>query len=101
MNEQIQKLAEQAGIQEDLVDHLKDEVEVLTYIARPQDIQKFVELIVQDCVQYLNVEIDRLNEYKNSLPEYSNHSKHENIDIKINKCLDNIQGIQHHFGIEE
>jgi hypothetical protein len=51
MNERIKQLAEQAGIQEDLVDNLKDEVEVLTYIARPQDIQKFAELIVRECVK--------------------------------------------------
>jgi hypothetical protein len=51
MNERIRELAEQAGIQEDLVDNLKDEVEVLTYIARPQDIQKFAELIVRECAE--------------------------------------------------
>ena len=51
MNEKIKLLAEQAGIQEDLVDHLKDEVEVLTYIARPQDIQKFAELIIRKCAK--------------------------------------------------
>ena len=51
MNERIKELAEQAGIQEDLVDNLKDEVEVLTYIARPQDIQKFAELIVRECAE--------------------------------------------------
>ena len=48
MNHRIKELAEQSGIQEDLVDHLKDEVEVLTYIARPQDIQKIAELIVEE-----------------------------------------------------
>ena len=53
MNERIKELAEQAGIQEDLVDNLKDEVEVLTYIARPQDIQKFAELIVRECDKYV------------------------------------------------
>lgn len=51
MNERIQTLAEQAGIQQDLVDHLKDEVEVLTYIARPQDIEQFVRLIAQECAE--------------------------------------------------
>jgi hypothetical protein len=51
MNERIKELALQAGVQEDLVDHLKDEVEVLTYIARPQDIQKFAELIVKECMR--------------------------------------------------
>jgi uncharacterized protein YqeY len=53
MNERIQELMYQAGVREDLVDNLKDEVEVLTYIARPQDIQKFAELIVQECVDQI------------------------------------------------
>lgn len=53
MNERIQELMYQAGVQEDLVDNLKDEVEVLTYIARPQDMQKFAELIVQECVDQI------------------------------------------------
>lgn len=56
-NEQkIRELVEQAGIQEDLVDHLKDEVEVLTYIARPQDIQKFAELIIRECADQCTTE---------------------------------------------
>jgi hypothetical protein len=53
--ERIKELAKEAGIQEDLVDHLKDEVEVLTYIARPQDIQKFAELLVEECAQRCDV----------------------------------------------
>ena len=48
MNERLKQLVLQAGVQEDLVDNLKDEV--LTYIARPQDIQKFAELIVRECI---------------------------------------------------
>lgn len=48
MNDRVKELAEQAGVQEDLVDFLKNEV--LTYIARPQDIQKFADLIVQECL---------------------------------------------------
>lgn len=47
MNERIRKLAEQAGVQEDLVDNINGEV--LTYIARPQDIKKLVELVVREC----------------------------------------------------
>ena len=51
MNKRIKELVEQSGIQEDLVDHLKDEVEVLTYIARPQDIERFAESIVRECIE--------------------------------------------------
>ena len=62
MNARIQELAEQSGIQEDLVDHLGDEVEVLTYIARPQDIQKFAELIVRECIDKIENEASQYDE---------------------------------------
>ena len=52
MNERIRELALQAGVQEDLVDNLKDEV--LTYIARPQDIQKFAESVVMECLRKID-----------------------------------------------
>jgi hypothetical protein len=63
--------------------------------------EKFAELIVKECVQTLNTEIDRLCEYKNSLPEYSNHSQREDVDLVVEKCHDNIQMIKQHFGVEE
>jgi hypothetical protein len=81
MNTQIKLLAEQAGIQEDLVDHLKDEVEVLTYIARPQDIQKFAELIVEECVRHFNEDYQR--------------------DFDTNWREDLSKSIKQHFGVEE
>ena len=63
--------------------------------------EKFAELIVRECVQTLNTEIDRLCEYKNSLPEYSNHSQREDVDLVVEKCHDNIQMIKQHFGVDE
>jgi hypothetical protein len=63
--------------------------------------EKFYELIVRECVQTLNTEIDRLCEYKNSLPEYSNHSQREDVDLVVEKCHDNIQMIKQHFGVDE
>jgi hypothetical protein len=76
MNERIKELAEQAGIQEDLVDNLKDEVEVLTYIARPQDIQKFAELIIRKCAKVADL-------------------------AEENKCEWIGGNILNHFGVEE
>lgn len=91
MNEQIRELWEQAktsGVHPKFGEYDKYSAE------------KFAQLIVRECVQYLNTEIDRLNQYQNSLPEYSNHSKREDVDLVIEKCLDNIQGIKQHFGVE-
>jgi hypothetical protein len=62
MNALIKELAEQSGVREDLVDNLKDEVEVLTYIARPQDIQKFAELIVRECIDKIENEASQHDE---------------------------------------
>ena len=62
MNALIKELAEQSGVREDLVDNLKDEVEVLTYIARPQDIQKFAELIVRECIDKIENEASQYTE---------------------------------------
>lgn len=42
------------------------------------DLEKFAELIVQESIQYLN-----------------------SVDICIEKCYDNIQGLKEHFGVDE
>jgi sugar phosphate isomerase/epimerase len=94
MKERIQELAEQAG----LISPQDDRENWQEYI---NDVEKFAELIVAECVQTLNTEIDRLCEYKNSLPEYSNHSQREDVDLVVEKCHDNIQMIKQHFGVEE
>ena len=64
-------------------------------------IKNLTGLVVEECIRYLNTEINRLADYQNSLPEYSNHSKREDVDLAIEKCLDNIQGIKKHFGVSE
>jgi hypothetical protein len=79
MNERVRLLAEQAGVQEDLVDPLKDEV--LTYIARPQDIERFAELIVQECVRHFNEDYQR--------------------DFDTNWREDLSKSIKQHFGVKE
>jgi hypothetical protein len=83
--DKIKELAEQAGIQEDLVDHLKDEVEVLTYIARPQDIQKFAELIVRECIKCIQLTTARD-------PQHT---------VQYKQSVGHLHRIREHFGIEE
>ena len=59
-----------------------------------------VELVVLECVQYLNDEIDRLVKYQNSLPDDEQDKKHD-VDLVIEKCYDNIEGIKDHFGLKQ
>lgn len=63
--------------------------------------EKFAELIIKECVSYLESEITRLGEYANTLPctEDGMQMQYE-IDLVVEKCLDNINGIKKHFGVE-
>ena len=60
--------------------------------------EKFAELIVRECCQYLNSEAERL--YALSTSEHRSDFK-ENFEICAEKCYDNIQGLKEHFGVEE
>ena len=60
--------------------------------------KKFAELIVRECVTTIDNEIGRLTEYSNSIDDA--YMKH-NVDICIEKCLDNIHNIKEHFGVVE
>lgn len=65
--------------------------------ASPELLEKFAELIVRECLMTIDDEIGRLTEYSNSIDdEYMKH----NVDICIEKCLDNIHNIKEHFGVE-
>lgn len=88
MNQQIAKLYDQSIILEGNGD----------YVAGELDPAKFADSIVTDCLQYLYSEIDRLIGYQNSLPE-SDTNKRGDVDICIDKCHDNIQGLKQHFGV--
>jgi hypothetical protein len=94
MSDLIKEFARQAGFK---VNWQHEDVQAI----KMAQYKEFAELIVQECVQTLNTEIDRLCEYKNSLPEYSNHSQREDVDLVVEKCHDNIQMIKQHFGVEE
>ena len=86
MNERIRELAEQAGCSIDGMGYGEGNVE------------KFAELIVKECVTTIDDEIGRLTEYSNSIDDA--YMKH-NVDICIEKCLDNIHNIKEQFGVEE
>lgn len=88
MNERIKKLKAEA-----LVPILKD-----GYTSWVFNEEKFAELIVQECCQYLNSEAERL--YTLSASEHRPNFK-EDFEICAEKCYDNIQGIKEHFGVEE
>ena len=94
MNELIQDLAEQAGINcvvpaEGTLEYAgKGEVEHL---------RKFAELIVQECCRYLDHEAERLYTLSGSEQDPVFQT---NFEICAEKCYDNSQGIKEHFGVE-
>ena len=119
MNPQIRELAEQSGIPTiegkwDYNDRnllVKDGGEwratqpseiISTMIQSERGLEKFAELIIDECCQYLNNEIDRLNQYRAALE--SEPQRNEifiaEIDVCIDKCQDNILGLREHFGID-
>ena len=64
--------------------------------------EKFAELVVQECCQYLSDEIGRLNEYRAALEREPQRNEIfiDQIDVCIDKCQDNILGLREHFGIK-
>jgi hypothetical protein len=62
--------------------------------------KKFADFILAECFVYLNDEIQRLTKYSNTLPEYEKDKLYD-VDLCIEKCLDNIQGLKEHFGVKE
>lgn len=90
MNERIQKLLIEAHKQTNggiYNGHLSEWTE------------KFAELIIQECENYILSEVERLVKYQNSLSEDELNQK-DDVEICIEKCYDNILGIRQHFGVE-
>ena len=83
MNERIQELAEQC---------VGDRPYNNSF-----DYEKFAELIVQECCQYLDNEAERLFGLSESEEDPVFQS---NFEICAEKCYDNIQGLKEHFGVE-
>jgi hypothetical protein len=115
MNERIRELAEQAELP--VIDGMWDynDREILRRedgewrVATPAEIisllfacekgrEKFAELIVRECCQYLDNEAERLFGLSESEEDPVFQS---NFEICAEKCYDNIQGLKEHFGVEE
>jgi hypothetical protein len=95
MNERIRELAEQAGMTDDkfgmfFAKNKHDEDGV--------DLEKFAELIVQECTAALFDESERLSGLYSD--EY-NWDSAEEYEIRSNQCIDDIALIEKHFGVEE
>lgn len=84
MNERIQKLAEQAGFDVEVEDIFNYKPQH-SFIGIDENIERFAELIVRDCV-------DILSTYRVKIIFEDG--------IEYN-CVHPIQAIQKHFGIEE
>jgi ABC-type Na+ transport system ATPase subunit NatA len=87
MNELIAKLYDQALVLESNGD----------YVAGELDPVKFAELIVQECVNVLREESERL--YKLSAEE-KDELFASNFEICAEKCVDNVEALKEHFGVE-
>jgi hypothetical protein len=58
----------------------------------------FAEEIILDVIQYLEQEVSRLHGYRKEIPVGDPRS--DDVDISINKCVDNIMGIRARYEIE-
>ena len=88
MNEKIKELAHQAGFDAELMQLNHNR-------GNPSIAEKFANLILGECEDYLNSEIYRLCDYKDSLPK--GDSRRDDIDICIEKCYDIMEGLKDHF----
>ena len=91
MNERIDKLMYHAGL---TAQGCWDEMDEYDRKA----IEKFAELIVRECCQYLYNEAERLYGLSGSEVDPVFQS---NFEICAEKCYDNSQGLKEHFGVEE
>ena len=60
--------------------------------------QKFAELIVRECTQLLFAESERLYAYSS---ECENMRDSDEAELCAEKCMDNIEMIEKHFGVGE
>ena len=99
MNERIRELAEQARVQD-------RGYFIYQYggptghqsVEKAIDLEKFAELIVQECTAALFDESERLS---GLYSEEDNWNSAEEYEIRSNQCVDDIALIEKHFGVEE
>ncbi len=92
MNERMRELAKQAGFQ-----YIDDE-RIGWAGNYNASLPKFAELIVQECVNVLRAESERL--YKLSAEE-KDELFASNFEICAEKCVDNMEALKEHFGVKE
>ena len=96
MNERIKKIAKDAGV---LGDWGEDVLEGRLFITgNTKQMEKFAELILKECFQYLENEEDRLWDLSEKEEDDIFQS---NFEICAEKCRDVRQGLKDHFGVEE
>jgi hypothetical protein len=91
MNERMRELAKQAGFQ-----YIDDE-RIGWAGNYNASLPKFAELIVQECVNVLREESERL--YKLSAEE-KDELFASNFEICAEKCVDNVEALKEHFGVK-
>ena len=64
----------------------------------PEVLEKFAELIVRECTAALFDESERLS---GLYSEEDNWDSAEEYEIRSNQCVNNIELIEKHFGVEE
>ena len=93
MNERIRELAEQA----DMFVLRDEDGDPQAYYLIGKSIEKFAELIIQECTQLLFDESERLYAYAG---ECGGLSESDEAELCAEKCVDNIEMIEKHFGVE-
>jgi hypothetical protein len=91
VNELILKLAKESGIS--FGGHPMNSLNVY-----PSELQKFAELIIEECADLLREESERL--YKLSAEE-KDELFVSNFEICAEKCVDNVEALKEHFGVKE
>ena len=92
MNERIRELAEQAGIS------LSQKDFSYYWVESAEDIEKFAELIVRECIGILETEIELVKGYKSTACNDFDVRWHEG---KIEHFVKLIEKNKKHFGVEE
>lgn len=89
MNERIKELAEQAGYKD---------LPTVRLAFQGFDKEKFADLIIQQCIQLLFDESERLYAYSS---ECDNMRHSDEAELCAEKCMDNIKMIEEHFGVNQ
>ena len=101
MNERIRKLADEADeYTKQTVHYYQGQFNGLTWEGKIKQTRdtKFAELIVGECTAVLFDESERLS---GLYSEEDNWNSAEEYEIRSNQCVNNIELIEKHFGVEE